>query len=136
MANKNLGLGTVAKVDSTGITLLTNLTPPARRRALIDGTSLGDDLATNELGIEEHSEFVLSQWWDPGDQDHEAIDTLFDSKESETFTIIYTNGMKDTFTGKVSSIAPQSIELNGLVSREITIQRLSHIARELVGTGD
>lgn len=44
--------------------------------------------------------------------------------------------MKDTFTGKVSSIAPQSIEPNGLVSREVTIQRLSHIARELVGTGD
>ena len=131
MAKRTLGLGTVVKSADDAITLVTNLTPPARSRALIDGTVLTDDLATNELGIEEHSEFTFTQFWEPGDTDHEKVDTAFNTKETKVFKIEYTNSpqVTDTFSGKVSRLAPQPIELNGLLQREVTIQRTTSIAR-------
>lgn len=135
MAKKLLGLGTVVKATDTAVTLLTNITPPPRSRALIDGTALEDDLATNELGIEEHSEFTFTQFWEPGDTQHETIDADFDSKATKTYKIEYTNSpqVTDSFSGKVSRIAPQPIEINGLVQREVTIQRLTAITRATAG---
>jgi hypothetical protein len=138
MANKLLGLGTVLKVDEnddatghTTVTLVMNITPPARERELIDGTSLSDTLATYEAGIEQHSEFTFTQFWEPGDSQHESIDTLFGSKTAVEWQIVYTNGTPETdeFEGFVSRLGPQTIEVNNLVMREVTVQRKTAIAR-------
>lgn len=138
MANKLLGLGTLVKVDEnddasghTTCTLVMNATPPARERELIDGTSLSDTLATYEAGIETHSEFTFTQFWEPGDTQHESIDTLFGAKTVVEWQIVYTNGtpVTDEFEGFVSRMAPQSIETNSLVTREVTIQRKSATTR-------
>lgn len=138
MASKLLGLGTVVKVDEnddgsshTTCTLVMNVTPPARERELIDGTTLSDTLATYEIGIEQHSEFVFTQVWEPGDTQHESIDTLFGSKAVVEWQIVYTNGTPktDEFEGVVSRIGPQTIETNNLVMREVTVQRKGVITR-------
>lgn len=128
---KLLGLGTVTKVDGAKITLVTNITPPARSRTLIDQTALDEELATNALGIEEHSEFTFNQFWIPGDSQHQSMDTLFNSKALAEFKIEYTNApaVVDTFSGKVSRLAPQAIERGGMLMREVTIQRYTNIAR-------
>ena len=136
MANKLLGLGTVIKVDENGdgdahttVTLVVNATPPARERELIDGTALADSLATYEAGIEMHSEFTFTQFWEPGDTQHESIDTLFGNKNVVQWQILYTStpAKTHTFTGFVSRLAPNTIEVNGLLMREATVQRKSAI---------
>lgn len=138
MAAKLLGLGTVAKVDEnddgtshTVVTLVTELTPPARSRELIDATTLSDTLATYSPGIEQHSEYVFTQYWEPGDSQHESIDTLFGSKAIVEWQVVYTNGTPktDEFEGFVSALTPAAITINGIVSRSVTIQRTSAVTR-------
>lgn len=137
MANKLLGLGTVVKVDEnddgnshTTVTLVLNATPPGRERELIDGTSLGDTLATYEAGIEMHSEFTFTQFWEPEDTVHASLDTLFGAKTVVEWQVVYSNtSTTDEFEGFVSRLAPQTIETNNLVMREVTVQRTSAITR-------
>ena len=143
MASKLLGLGTVVGVDEndggsgfTTCTLLLNCTPPSRKRERIDGTSLSDTLATYEGGIEQHSEFTFTQFWEPEDTQHVSIDTLFASGSLPAgkvlWNITYTSaapGTVDQFEGWVSDLEPQTITVNGLVQRNVTIQRTSAITR-------
>jgi hypothetical protein len=125
MAAKNLGLGTVLTCDGDTITLAVDATPPARKRVNIDGSVLSETLATYEPGIEDFSEYMWTQLWEPGDTDHEAIDGLFDSKAAVVFTIVYADSGNtvETFSGKVSDIEPQPITKDGLLSRKVTVQR-------------
>lgn len=134
-----LGLGTILAVeredseasDGNGnrITLVVSGTPPARERELIDQTVLADELATNLLGIEMHSELSFTQYWVPGDEDHEYIDEIFDGKDIVEWEIRYTNGVVDTFDGAVSRIAPETIERGNTYTREVVVQRMSAITR-------
>jgi hypothetical protein len=131
MAVKNLGLGTVITCNAVEITLIVDATPPAKKRALIDGSVLADTLATYEPGIEEHSEYIFTHLWEPGDTVHEGLDTLFGSKATIAFTIAYadTGVTTETFNGKVSDLEPQPITKDGLLSRKVTVQRVGAIGR-------
>lgn len=138
MATKYIGLGTVFKVDDnddgsnhTTITLVITGTPPGRTRELIDGTSLEDTLSTYEAGIEQHSQMVMTQFWEPGDTMHEMLDTLFGSKNKVEFQTVYTTSPAhtDEFEGFVSGLEPQAIVHNGIYQRQVTIQRTSAITR-------
>lgn len=137
MASKYIGLGTLLKVDEddsgsafTTITLVVNGTPPARKRERIDGTSLSDTLATYELGIEQHSEFKFTQFWEPEDTVHASLDTLFASKASVIFQIVYTTGgTTDQFEGKVADLEPQQFVHNSIYMRDVTIVRDTAITR-------
>jgi hypothetical protein len=137
MASKYIGLGTLFKVDEnddgtshTTITLVITGTPPARKRERIDGTALADTLSTFEPGIEQHSEMMFTQFWEPGDTQHESIDTLFDAKTVVEWQIAYTTaGVVDEFEGWVSDMEPEPIVHNGIFQRKVTIQRTSAITR-------
>ncbi len=141
MASRGLGLGTVIGVDEndggsvyTTITLITDFTPPARRRERIDGSALDSTLATYEGGIEQHSEFTFTQFWEPGDTQHASIDTLFALGSATTgkvlWQITYTVGSDvDSFEGWVSDMEPQPVAVNNLYKRQVTIQRTSAITR-------
>jgi hypothetical protein len=143
MASKLLGLGTVVGVDEndggsvfTTITLITDFTPPGRKRARIDGTTLTDTLSTYEGGIEEHSEFSFRQFWEPEDTQHASIDTLFGLGSATAgkvlWNITYTSaapGTIDSFEGWVSDLEPQTIVKDGIVSRVVTVQRTGAITR-------
>lgn len=138
MAVKYIGLGTVFKVDEnddgathTTITVVISGTPPPRTRELIDGTELSATLATYEAGIEQHSAYTFTQFWEPGDSQHESIDTLFGSKAVVEWQIVYTTAVAktDEFEGFVSGLEPQPIVHNGIYQRQVTIQRKSAITR-------
>lgn len=138
MASKYIGLGTLVKVDEnddgsnhTTVTLVISGTPPGRTRELIDGTSLSDTLATYEAGIEQHSQFVFTQFWEPGDTVHESLDTLFANKTPVEFQIVFTTSpaTTDEFEGFVSGLEPQAFVHNSIYQRQVTIQRTSAITR-------
>jgi hypothetical protein len=131
MATKLLGLGTTGTVNAAALTLLIDATPPARKRVLIDGSGLADTLATYEAGIEDFSEYMFTQYWEPGDAAHEAIDTLFGSKAEVAITLVYTDTgtTTDTFNGIVSDLEPQPIQKDNLLMRKVTIQRTGDLSR-------
>jgi len=132
MATRQIGLGTVVDFDENSVTLMVDVTPPARTRTTVDQTAIDEELATYAPGIEEHSEFSFTQFWHPTDADHAALDALFDSKEEVDFIIKYPFALEvtDTFTGVVSALEPETITRDGVITRKVTVQRMSDITRE------
>lgn len=136
MATKQIGLGTVIKVDEaadtsfTTVTVIIDATPPPRQRVRIDVTALDDTLATDEMGIEDKSDFVFNQYWHPGDTNHEIIDTLFNSKAAVNWQIVYPFSSTETrqFAGKVAGMVPGQITGNGTIQRQVTIHRTGAIS--------
>jgi hypothetical protein len=134
---KRKGLGATVEVDIDGagagaysaVGMTRNIMPPGRTRAKIDGTVLTDVLSTNESGIEEHSEFKFLQLWDPNETEDEKIDTLFGNGNVADWKVTYPNTVTDVFSGWVSEIAPETIEIAGLLGREVTVQRTTAITR-------
>ena len=104
-------------------------TPPARKRVRIDATSLSDTLSTYKMGMEDHSEFSFTQFWDPLDTLHAAIDTLFANKTQVIWTITYTSSEVDSFEGFVSALEPTTITKDGLLQRKVTVQRKTATTR-------
>ena len=131
MATKNLGHGAVLTCNAVEVTLITDATPPGKKRVLIDGSTLTDALATYEAGVEDFSEYTFNQFWEPGDTVHEGIDTLFGSKAEVAFTIAYndTGVTTETFNGVVSDLEPAPIQKDGLLMRKVTVQRTGSIGR-------
>lgn len=136
MAAHQLGLGTLIKVDEnddgashTTCTLVTEATPPARKRERIDKTTLSDTLSTYGMGIETHSEFVFTQYWEPGDTQHESVDTLFGAKTVVEWQVVYVDATVDEFEGIVSDIEPDPIKKDNFLMRKVTIQRTGAITR-------
>jgi hypothetical protein len=136
MASKWLGLGTLFKVDDddsgstfSTLSLAIDGTPPARKRVRIDATALSDTLSTYKMGMEDHSEFSFTQFWDPLDTLHAAIDTLFANKTQVIWTITYTSSEVDSFEGFVSALEPTTITKDGLLQRKVTVQRKTATTR-------
>lgn len=138
MADRQIGYGTLVKVDEnddgsshTTCTLVMSTTPPGRSRANVDVTAIDDALMTYAPGQEEHSEFVFTQMWDPGDTQHEAIDTLFGAKTVVEWQVVYCGSgvATDEFEGYVSALEPAAITANEKMTRQVTIQRKGAITR-------
>ena len=138
MANKQVGLGTLVKVDEddngtthTTLTVVMDATPPPRTRQRVDQTSLDDTLATDAPGIEDKSDFVFTQYWHPGDTVHQHVDTLFGAKTIVEWQIVYPFGtpVTDEFEGWVASIEPQQIGVATMISRRVTVHRTSATTR-------
>jgi hypothetical protein len=74
---------------------------------------------------------MFTQYWEPGDAAHEAIDTLFGSKAEVAITLVYTDTgtTTDTFNGIVSDLEPQPIQKDNLLMRKVTIQRTGDLSR-------
>lgn len=136
MATHQLGLGTLVGVDDndsgsvyTTVTLITEANPPARKRERIDKTTLTDTLSTYGMGIETHSEFMFTQYWEPGDSVHELAETLFGTKNPILWQVTYVDGTTDVFEGVVSDIEPDPIKKDNFLMRKVTIQRTGAITR-------
>ena len=138
MADKQIGLGTLVKVDEdangsghTTVTLVMSTTPPGRSRENVDITAIDDTLMTYAPGQEQHSQFVFRQMWDPLDTVHEHMDTLFGSKAIVEWQVVYCGSgvATDEFEGYVSNLEPQEITANGRIERTVTIQRRGAITR-------
>jgi hypothetical protein len=137
MADKNLALGSVVKVDHdadatyTVVGNVTSVTPPGRKRVRVDQTALADTLKTYALGIEDFSEFTFAQYWDPGDTNHEIIDTLFGNNTDVNWQCLYGSApiQTDQFSGKVSDMTPGELTTDGMIMRTVTVQRTGAITR-------
>lgn len=138
MATKQIGLGTLVKVDEddggsgfTTCTIVMDVTPPKRERELVDCTALDDTLATYSAGIEKHSEFTFTQYWHPTDTQHASIDTLFGSKAAVLWNIVYpfASAITESFEGFVSAVEPGTVKHNEHITRKVTIQRTGSISR-------
>ena len=135
MATKQLALGSLVKVDHNDDTVFTTvgltrtITPPGRSRVNVDGTVLADTLQTNEPGIEAFSAFQFLQLWHPGDSNHTMLDTLFDNKTKVDWQVLYGSSpiRTMTFEGYVSDLGPEPLEVNGVIARQITVQRTGAI---------
>lgn len=130
-----LGLGTALGVDDddsgtvfTAITLPINGTPPARERELVDATALADTLATYEAGIETHSQYSYTHYYEPNETNGNLITTLFANKTKVLWNITYASTDIEAFEGFVSNVAPAQFVTNELLKREVTIQRTGAIS--------
>ncbi len=129
-----LGLGTLNKVDDddsgsayTTLVLMTDMTPPPRRRVRVSNTALEDTLATDSAGIEDVSDYEFTHFYDPGATNDTIMVTLFGTKNPVLFQILYADSGTETFEGIVMGIEPGSIKHNELLSRKITIHRTGSI---------
>lgn len=143
MATKRIGLGSAVQLEVTEDNYVTqgltrSITPPPRTRQGVDGTVLGDTLATELAGIEEQSLVTFEQLWDPDDDEsggHEEVDDLFDSKAVASWRIVYDSaGVTDTFDAQVWAIEPGELTVGDPITRTVTLQRVGAITRAAVTT--
>jgi hypothetical protein len=137
MASKQVALGTVISVDTAGgtsyttITLAMDATPPSRKWVAIDQTALSDTLATNAPGIEDHSQYMFTQYWHPTDTMHATLDTAAAAKTTCAWKITYPFGtpILDTFSGWISALEPATLQKDGMITRKVTVERTTAITR-------
>ena len=126
-AVQRLGLSTIVKATSTAITLVTEATPPGRKRARIEKTTLTDTLATDDMGIELQSDFEFTLFWDPNVTDGVDIDTAFGSKTVLVWSITFTGGAIATFSGPIVELSPEAIKKDNHVMRKVVVHRTTSI---------
>jgi len=150
---KQSALGTILEMDPANTTAVTNLvaatlvktmTPPGREREEADGRALGDILDVPTQGGEAQSEMIFTQFWHPGDTNHELMDTQFgvDTNPNSigtvaAFRITYPHGgtkvgdtaPTDSFSGYVRRLGPESLEPTGVYMREVAIRRTTAVTR-------
>jgi len=130
-ATKQVAHGTVFNVGASALSLVISVKPPGRTREEIDGMTLGEDFEVPLLGIEQKSEITATQFWDPGDSNHHAIDQAFDAKTNLSLQIVtpHATPVTDEFTAQVSKIEPEELTPGGTYKRTITFIRTSDITR-------
>ena len=128
-AAKQIAHGTVFNVASSPLQLVISITPPGRTRQEVDALALDDTLNVPLLGVEDKSEIVANQFWHPGDTNHEALDTAFESKADLTLQIVsaHTVPVTQEFTAKVSKLEPEELTSNGTWRRKVTFLRQGDI---------
>lgn len=137
MASKQIALGTILKTDHNtdatfeSMTLVDQITPPARTREEIEGKSLGDTLDVPLLGIEAPSRLEFTQYWHPGDSEHEKLDTLFGSKAEFDLQVVtpHSTPVTDEFSGQVVSLSPEQLTPSGAYKRQVVVLRTTAITR-------
>ena len=125
MATPIIGLGALTSVDAKSILLVVNSTPPARKRELVDVTTLDSTLQTYLPGVEQFSEYKFRLLRDPDNTDQTSLYTLFGTKATVSCIITYTDSTPATWTfnGFVSAIEPGQLEHNQAHYWDVTIQR-------------
>lgn len=137
MADRQIGLGTIVKVDHDSDTTFTTVgcvkeaTPPGQEREEADGTCFDDTVKQMLPGIETESEFPFMQVWDPTDTNHLIIDTLYASKAAVNWQIIYPfeTPITEQFAGRVIGISPEKIDNGSVISRTVRVRRTGTISR-------
>lgn len=126
---KQVAHGTSVLNNTTTLTLIGSIDPPARKRAMIDGRDMTDDFDVPLLGIEERSEFSLEEYWHPGEAEDEAFDTAFGAKTELTIKMVtpHTTAKTASIPCKVVGLEPQQLTPDGLYKRKINFVRTGDI---------
>lgn len=125
-----LGLGSVFKVDDddsgsgyTTITLLVDFQRPSRVRERVETAALEDTLAIEGAGIELAGDVTFTYYSDPGSTQDTIFRTLFGSKASVLWQMLYPDSGTETFEGIVMACEPLPIARNEYLKEKITIAR-------------
>ena len=140
MARKRLGHGTKLKLDTTVLGLIRSLTPPGQKRDAVDVTVLGDAIVDYlDSDPPDQGQLKVTLGWEPNDANSELLDTLFKnsnpSAREGSFTIEYpftSPSVKEVFTGRIIELTPAQIQSKELITRDVTIQLTSTIARSVI----
>lgn len=131
---RQIALGTVIKIndDTLGYDtqpLVQSYTPPNRTRAEVDSMALEDTLEVPILGIESKSEITLTQFWHPGETEHEKFDTLFGTKATFGVQMVTPHGTAKTqqCDCKVLELSPETLDASGLFRRTVKLLRVGAI---------
>lgn len=125
-----LGLGSVFKVDDddsgsgyTTITLLLDFQRPSRVRERVENAALEDTLATEGAGIEIAGDVSFVYFSDPGSTQDTIFRTLFGSKTSVLWQMLYADAGTETFEGIVMACEPLPLARGEYMKEKITIAR-------------
>lgn len=140
MATKQLGCGTLVKVDHdsdavfTTIALVSEMTPPSQAYAVTDASELSSCIAQEEGHREEPSEFQFVQHWHPGDSNHQIIDDLFalgSAAGKRNWQNIYPfdTPVTEQFEGWVQAMTPSTVTPQETIKRTVTVKRSGPITR-------
>ena len=122
---KQIALGTTILQGTTTITMCGQIDPPPRKRAQVDGVTLTDTFDVPLLGIEEKSEYSLTQIWHPGEAEDDALDTAFAGKTALTIKIVtpHTPAKNLSIPSQVIGLGPESLQPNGVYKRKVDFLR-------------
>jgi hypothetical protein len=131
LATKQIALGAILKLDTVAQGCLQSIQPPSRTYQRVDQTCLDDTLVTSLQGIEDSDDISFSQIWHPTDSNHELVETAFAAKATVAVDVVYpfATPVTDSFSALVTDIAPQTLEVNGIISRQVTLHRTTAVTR-------
>ena len=76
MAQKMAAYGAIVKYGSTAVGEVRSVTPPSNVRERVESDDLSSTIKTSLPGVYAEDEIEFVQLYEPGDADHEAINTL------------------------------------------------------------
>lgn len=138
MAKKTTGCGTILSLDESGGTTYTavsniaNVTPATQSRVIVESPELDTCENNGDAGREEVKTMSFMQYWEPGDTDHERVDTMYANNTDGGWKIEYGHDYAvsqpaQTFNGKVQEMAPAQVVSEEVVQRSVTIVLTSSI---------
>lgn len=132
---KTTGNGTIVKVDHDGDATYTTVgctsaaTVPGRMFSKVDVTCFENTLEQFKAGIEEDSQFVFTQVWDPTSSNHQIIDNLAGGDPVNWQVVVpFATPQTATFAGWVQGYTPSELTPKGNFTRQVTVQRTGAIS--------
>ena len=133
MAQKMAAYGAIVKYGSTAVGEVRSVTPPSNVRERVESDDLSSTIKTSLPGIYAEDEIEFVQLYEPGDADHEAINTLQANQTTSAWSLVYppkpdgdgttTATQTKTFNAIVMDISEAEMDNSSIISRTVTLAR-------------
>tara|TARA_Y100000593_G_scaffold14649_1_gene28104 strand:- start:66 stop:488 length:423 start_codon:yes stop_codon:yes gene_type:complete len=133
MAQKMAAYGAIVKYGSTAVGEVRSVTPPNNVRERVESDDLSSTIKTSLPGIYAEDEIEFVQLYEPGDADHEAINTLQANQTTSAWSLVYppkpdgdgttTATQTKTFNAIVMDISEAEMDNSSIISRTVTLAR-------------
>ena len=133
MAQKMAAYGAIVKYGSTAVGEVRSVTPPSNVRERVESDDLSSTIKTSLPGIYAEDEIEFVQLYEPGDADHEAINTLQANQTTSAWSLVYppkpdgdgstTATQTKTFNAIVMDITEAEMDNSSIISRTVTLGR-------------
>ena len=133
MAQKMAAYGAIVKYGSTAVGEVRSVTPPSNVRERVESDDLSSTIKTSLPGVYAEDEIEFVQLYEPGDADHEAINTLQANQTTSAWALVYppkpdgdgttTAPQTKTFNAIVMDITEAEMDNSSIISRTVTLAR-------------
>ena len=133
MAQKMAAFGAIVKYGSTAVGEVRSVTPPNNVRERVESDDLSSTIKTSLPGVYAEDEIEFVQLYEPGDADHEAINTLQANQTTSAWALVYpptpdgdgppTATHTKTFNAIVMDITEAELDNSSIISRTVTLGR-------------